>query len=503
MVLLLVLVLVPILALGGYAFTQWMRAEARASQVAARRMQARWLAESGIEMAKGLLANPTGFEPGMLDLDDNPSVFAAQPVSADEAIAANGQALAGRYSLVAPIEDPEGTGGGTEVRYGLVSESAKIPLHRGLDKRDWTALMGLPGMTQTIAEGILDWIDADEAPREMGAEATYYLALDPPYEPRNAAPQTIGELLLVRDVTPQLLYGEDADLDGLLGNNEDDGDKSWPPDNADGVLDRGWFPYLTVHSASSNLSSTGQARLDLNNPDTKALESGLSQIFDAELANFVVQYRVQKKKINAISELIDATIEVDAPATPGGGGGSGSGAGVGGAGGGRGLGGLPLPPRKVKLQSPWQSGNAGTFLPMALDQLTVETRPVLKGKIDVLRAPAPVIQSLPGMTVDLAARIATAASQKPRTETTAAFLLVDGLVTLEQFRKLEPMVGLGGRVFRLESVGFFEDGPAARIEAILDASGSIPRVIQRQELTPLGCAYSKAQLWGSTGESGR
>ena len=33
---------------------------------------------------------------------------------------------------------------------------------------------GVPGMTEELADGILDFIDADDEPRELGAESEYY-----------------------------------------------------------------------------------------------------------------------------------------------------------------------------------------------------------------------------------------------------------------------------------------------------------------------------------------
>ena len=42
-------------------------------------------------------------------------------------------------------------------------------------------LMGLPGMTEDVADAILDWLDEDEEPREYGVESDYYMGLDPPY----------------------------------------------------------------------------------------------------------------------------------------------------------------------------------------------------------------------------------------------------------------------------------------------------------------------------------
>ena len=64
-------------------------------------------------------------------------------------------------------------------------------------------------MDESTADAILDWIDADNEPRDQGAEADYYLGLDPPVRPRNAVPPSLDELLLVRGVTREKLFGLD------------------------------------------------------------------------------------------------------------------------------------------------------------------------------------------------------------------------------------------------------------------------------------------------------
>jgi general secretion pathway protein K len=43
-----------------------------------------------------------------------------------------------------------------------------------------------------------DWLDSDDLNRLNGAEKDYYLTLDPPYEPRNSAPETVEELRLIK-----------------------------------------------------------------------------------------------------------------------------------------------------------------------------------------------------------------------------------------------------------------------------------------------------------------
>lgn len=57
-----------------------------------------------------------------------------------------------------------------------------------------------------ILEAIVDWTDADsEMAGFFGAEADYYQSLETPYLPANAPFTSVGELRLVRGVTPQLM----------------------------------------------------------------------------------------------------------------------------------------------------------------------------------------------------------------------------------------------------------------------------------------------------------
>src|SRR5690606_2788818 len=96
-------------------------------------------------------------------------------------------------------------------------------------------------MTEDVADSILDWIDEDTDVRELGAEEGYYLRNKAfRYTPRNAPFRSLQEVELVAGVDPLLLRGEDWNLNSRLDPNEDDGDASWPPDNADGKLDAGW-----------------------------------------------------------------------------------------------------------------------------------------------------------------------------------------------------------------------------------------------------------------------
>jgi len=149
------------------------------------------------------------------------------------------------------------------------------------------------------------------------------------------------------------------------------------------------------------------------------------------------------------------------------------------------------------ILSPWTTKNMGEYLQSALEQLTVSGEPVRKGVINVNRAPAFVLRALPDVTEEIADQIASAAASRSATETTPAWLLLEEVVDLELFRKIEPFITTQGKVFRVESVGFFENGgPVVRVEAIIDVSTGIPVLVQKRELSAQGNAYPREVLLG-------
>ena len=66
-----------------------------------------------------------------------------------------------------------------------------------------------PVFTQNaaIADAIIDWRTPETTATSDGAKSTYYQGLNPPYNCKDAAYDTIEELLLVSGVTPTILYG--------------------------------------------------------------------------------------------------------------------------------------------------------------------------------------------------------------------------------------------------------------------------------------------------------
>ncbi len=167
--------------------------------------------------------------------------------------------------------------GRPEPTFALDDESAKLNLNTATADM----LEFLPGMTPALAAAIVDWRDTDSDLTVNGAEDETYQRLDPPYRCKNADFDSLDELRLVAGMTPEILYGEDANLNGVLDPNENDGDASPPLDNRDGRLDAGVLEYLTVWSGESSTSRT-----NVNEPDQ--LAKLLQDALGADRANQVV-----------------------------------------------------------------------------------------------------------------------------------------------------------------------------------------------------------------------
>jgi len=60
-----------------------------------------------------------------------------------------------------------------------------------------------------IVDSILDWKDEDNEVRSKGAESDYYKSLPNPYKAKNREFDSLEELILVKGMTNQLLYGDD------------------------------------------------------------------------------------------------------------------------------------------------------------------------------------------------------------------------------------------------------------------------------------------------------
>ena len=143
----------------------------------------------------------------------------------------------------------------------------------------------LPNMTPDVANSILDWLDPSSTiPRTNGAKDEYYPTLTPAYHVKNGPLDSLEELLLVKGVTPQLLYGNDVNRNGVVDADEDPGN---------GTVDLGWQQYFTIYSREPNTEQPRVCpRIYLNSSDLNTLNTNLQTAVGTNLAQFLIAYRL-------------------------------------------------------------------------------------------------------------------------------------------------------------------------------------------------------------------
>lgn len=571
--LILVLLVVAGVSLGAMSLLETMVVSKDAAQLGNQQTQAKYIADSGIEFLRYFLAFPKNQQDEMGGWRDNPSLFQALNVIPD-----TDPARVGNFTIISPNQDEMGQYSG--IRYGLQNESARLNLNAlvvidqsyggaaatmaalGSADADLSALgissdvveeatgtadlqnlgrsllMGLPGMTEDVADAILDWIDEDDEPREFGCEIEYYSQLPTPYAPANGSIQSVEQLLLVRGVTPELLFGLDQNRNGVLDAGEmnamgmmspmggmqtgamaaADGEEVSQPDPL------GWAQYLTLHSAEKNVDRDGNPRVFLNQEDLELLEEELVAALGNETwATFIVAYRKAGKAggsaiaglmggaeagseesgsgaasaeslpwnsaffdsvsgeasvtLSQVLDLVDATIEVDLNGEP------------------------------TKYISPFTSDPAAMaiYMPVLMDKLTTVQGPAIPGRISVNDCPRAILMGIPSMTPEIVDAIIEARAEQSDSENRKfeSWLVVEGHITIDQMRTLAPLITGGGSVYRAQIVGYFEQGPAfCRAEVIVDSSGDVPVVRMYRRMDHLGRGFSMPILGQRSGVGG-
>lgn len=518
-ILLTVLVVVVMLTLTCVAYYDWSFAEYKSADVGQRQLQTNMAAESGVEYIRYLLGLDESYLASEGGITFNP--VAMQQVFAD----ATGQipqqpGLRYRYSIVSPALDSYGEFVG--MRFGLEDESARLNINTILvaDARDPEAglgralLMSLPGMTESIADAILDWVDEDDEPRQFGAERDYYSGLSPAYEPQNGPLESIDQLLLVRDVTPELLYGFDRNFNYRIDPSEAQLYALDTVDNTTGSMNRGWAAYLTLRSGEKNLRADGTAKIDLNSDDLEALHEQLRAVLDEDQASFIIAYRQggpydeddqessgQDGEQQASPPTAASSLEFDYEQ-----GGS-----------------VPINSildvlgtqtrvvedgqterTVVDIAFPDEPGAMGVYLPLLMENCTAGGQQVIPGRLNINQAPRVLLEglsiamptALPPEAVEqiLADRSFEPAVDQPQ-QKYETWLLTMGIVTLEEMKQLMPLVTAGGDIYRAQVVGYYEaEGPYTRLEAIVDNTGTLPQVSAVRDLSPLGAGFTAAEL---------
>ncbi len=113
----------------------------------------------------------------------------------------------------APVR--EGTFGNVRYSYTITDEEGKINLNSATPQQ-LRYILSESGVEDaeidTITDSILDWRDADDLHRLNGAEEEYYRSLPKPYSCKDGPFDTVDELLMVKGMTAEILFGAE---DGL------------------------------------------------------------------------------------------------------------------------------------------------------------------------------------------------------------------------------------------------------------------------------------------------
>ena len=548
--LVIVLIVIAVATMAVYSFTQWMVSQDDAAYLTADRVQTRVAADSAIDAMRVILSQPPSSRADRGGLYNNPQLFQAVNVSGlAPGIGAAGERQSS-YSMIAPTLGPAGNFSG--IRFGLQDESARLNLNAlpVLEKNSsaiqptlalagddsdadvdseniaLSLLLALPDMTVEIAESILDWIDENDEARDFGAESEYYQTLPTPYQCPNGPLRSVDELLLVRGVTPNLLYGADSNRNGVL--DADEQQRFGVSVDSPGAL--GWANYLTVHGAESNRTIEGAPRVNVNQDDLESLYDQLQGTSLGEIyTTFIVAYRIAGQSntelrgaeqtanngsggdsnepegesdggeesrdpqtrnggiwtadlfdkldlsgegSNSLTQILDL---VDAQVTIDNGG------------------------ETVTYQSPFVGDPVSMAVYMAdlMDSVTTQDSEVMPGRINLNTCPAELLYGIPLISEEAVQLILD--SRDPLSDDPVrryeTWLLVEGILSVEEMRSLTPLVCGGGDVFRAQIIGYNEtNGISTRVEAILDATTVNPKLVSWRNLSHLGRGFDLSVL---------
>jgi general secretion pathway protein K len=234
--LVLTLLILTLLVVTGLEMNRAVRVEATLAENFRDLTQASYIAQSGVEIARALIQ------------EDDPSYDGPDERWAQFEILASHSARL----------FPEGHFAGR-----ILDENSKFNPNGMADssskkKEQMDRLLQLLGHPTDWTDALLDWLDADDQPRARGAEKEFYLSKKSPHLPKNGPLGSLDELLLIKGVTPVLLYGEEG-KEGLMN-------------------------YLTVQS---------DGRININTAGLSVLMS-LSPKIDQTMAKAVLTYRMEK-----------------------------------------------------------------------------------------------------------------------------------------------------------------------------------------------------------------
>lgn len=195
--LILVLISVIVLAVLATGFAWSMRVEVKLARNASSERELEWLGRSGVELARYVLGQQM--------------LVTAEPYdSLNQKWAGGPGGLATSNSPLADIQLENVEIGSGRVSIKIVDQERKMNINLANEPmlQQALTLTGLDAAgAQSVAACIMDWIDPDDATHVSGAEKDFYQGGSPAYLPKNGPIDDLSEMLLIKGIFPELLWG--------------------------------------------------------------------------------------------------------------------------------------------------------------------------------------------------------------------------------------------------------------------------------------------------------
>lgn len=370
------------------AITAAVRVELLASRSSLNRMQALFLAQAGMAQARAVLFYDDPTVDTLLD--------SWGPGSED------------------PLDLPHEVGDGY-YRVRIYDACGRVDINT----TEFPALLQLT-QDPVIAWSIIDWRDEEDSTSPEGAEWDYYESLPHPYSPRNGPFQTVGELLLVRGVTPGVFFSDQ--------------------------YRRGLSDLATVYAASPNRDAEGNIRINLNEFHNWG-EQAFRDAIMARLGGALSAYDASEIW-RGLSDLYSLGQEYTS------------------------LGQLST-----------VAGLDATKIAAVLDYVTVESGLFARGKVNVNTAPPEVLAALPGSSWDLAEAIVAQREVQPfQSLGEVVALMFEQPAGMEVFDLMVNHVTTKSSTFIIESMGVAATGREFRtLRALVRRDSHGVLVLQQRE----------------------
>lgn len=316
--------------------------------------------------------------------------------------------------------------------FGLSDEAGKI----NLNSASLEMLLKLPSMTSELANSIIDWRDGNNEVSSGGAESEYYLLLENSYSCKNGNLESVEEVFLIKGASADYVFGEDLNRNGILDWNENDGDQSLPNDDADGVLDAGFYNYVTVYSYEPNKAASGDKRINVNERQNLSQISKLVQEVCPDRYTIIMSRINAKQQYSSIIELYYTT------------------------------------------------AMTGEEFAQIIDKLTTTDDDMMVGLVNVNTAPSEVLLCLPGLEQsDVDAIIAKRSEENADT---GSVLWITQVLTEAKAKAIGPYITTNSFQYSADITAAAANGTYRRYNVVIDAADSTRQVVLKQSLTALG-----------------